>query len=298
MTCESEWLMEARKQYKTPDDVSVRAETNFSRANQITELLEHKVLPVNSQPSILLVGVGYLGDHFSNPLKCTYTPFIISAWLESQSVDYRIVTVDIINGIVEDVKRRENLYLASNYLEDYEDTKADWTKYLEHTRQQDRIIYEQESGLVFIDHPGFSLESYLQDGIHSAKIPFQFKDKVKAGKISLINDDIATVDLRSYPKFDLVECANVLYHLPTAGQMLALANISHATNKNGFILVNDFGDYNDGTPLFSELGGWLDKEKLEQLGLTIDEFEKTQEEIPDGRYVDAITIIRALLRKT
>jgi len=297
MNCELEWLAKARKQYKTPDDVSVRAETNFGRANQVTELLERKTLPVSSQPSILLVGIGSLGDHFINPLRCTYTPFVTAAWLDAKNVQYRMVVVDIIDSIIEDVRKRERLYLTHFYFEDYVYTEDDWKRYLAHTGQQDRVINSREDGLVFIDHPELSIESYLQSGIHTAGIPRQFRDKVQSGEITLISDDIAEVDLNCYSKFDLVECTNVLYHLPAAGQMLALANIAHATNKNGLILVNDFGDYNGGTPLFSELGGWLNKERLKQLGLVVDESTETQEEIPDGRYTDVVTIIRALLKK-
>lgn len=297
MNCEMEWLAEARRQYKTPEDISVRAETNFGRANQVTELLERKVLPVTSRPSILLVGVGCLGDRFVNPIRCTYTPFVSAAWLDARNVQYRMVVVDIIDNIVEDVRKREHLYLTHYYFQDYLDTEDDWKKYLVDTGQQDRVINSQEDGLVFMDHTELSLESYLQSGIHAAGIPRQFRSKVQSGEIALVNDDIAEVDLSCYPKFNLVECANVLYHLPTVGQMLALANITSATNKDGIILVNDFGDYNGGTPLFSETGGWLTKERLEQLGLVIDESKETQEEIPDGRYTDIVTIIRALLRK-
>lgn len=297
MNCELEWLVEARKQYKTPDDVSVRAETNLGRANQVTELLERKVLPAVSQPSLLLVGVGCLGDRFVNPLRCTYTPFVTAAYLDAKHIQYRMVVVDIIDSIIEDVKQREHLYLTHYYFQDYVDTEDDWKKYLADTGQQERIINSQEEGLVFIEHPELSLESYLQSGIHTAKIPRQFREKVQSGQITLVNDDIAEVDLSRYPKFDLVECANVLYHLPTAGQMLALASIARSTNKGGLILVNDFGDYNGGTPLFSETGGWLSRERLEQLDLAVDESKETQEEIPDGRYTDVVTIIRTLLRK-
>lgn len=297
MNCELEWLAEARRQYKTPDDVSVRAETNFGRANQVTELLERKVLPATSQPSLLLVGIGCLGDRFANPLRCTYTPFVAAAYLDAKNVQYRMAVVDIIDSIIEDVRQREQLYLTHYYFQDYLDTEDDWKRYLADTGQQDRVINSREEGLVFMEHPELSVESYLHSGIHAARIPRHFRDKVRSGEITLVNDDIAEVDLSRYPKFDLVEGANVLYHLPTAGQMLALANIARATNKDGIILVNDFGDYNGGTPLFSETGGWLTKERLEQLGLAIDESKETQEEIPDGRYTDVITIIRTLLRK-
>lgn len=297
MNCESEWLAEARRQYGTPDHVSVRAETNFGRANQVTKLLEKKILPVTTQPSILLVGIGILGDRFSNPLECTYTPFVTAAFLESKGIHYRLVLVDIINSIIEDVKQREHLYITADHLRDYKGTETDWKKYLELTKQPDRIIHTQEDGLAFIDRPEFAPKSYLRSGIHVAKIPSQFKNKIKSGEISLIKGDIATVDLSAFPKFDLVDCANVLYHLPTAGQMMALSSIGRSTNKGGLILVNDFGNYDDRTPLFSELGGWLSKERLEELGLVVDKSTKAQKKIPDGRYEDIVTVIRALLKK-
>jgi len=52
-----------------------------------------------------------------------------------------------------------------------------------------------------------------------------------------------------------------------------------------------------GNPLFAEVGGWLDDEKLQQIGLVKEDFEMTKHEIEDGRYIDRFTRVGTFLRK-
>lgn len=295
------WLTEARMQYKSPEKFTVRVETNFSRAYQTTtDILERKTLPVNTKPNILIVGVGCQGGG-SNPLVCTYSPFVIASFLENRGVQYRMTVVDILNSIIQDVRARKNIYISEFAFEEY-DMEGDWLRFLNETGQKGKIVYKREEGLAFDEYTEkhealFTPEYHLKRGIRAAEIPKGFREKLQTGEVSLENDDIAIAELSSHGPFDYVECTNVLYHLPTDGQMLALANITFSLNAGGLVLINDMGDYNGNTPLFKKLGGWLDEEKLRQLGLIVDECNYKVDFIEDGRYRDKIEIIRVLLKK-
>lgn len=298
---EIEWLAKAREQYQSFEKQDVSVETNFSRVYQTTvDILERKVIPGNRRPNILLVGIGCKGG-FSNPMICTYSPFVVASLMESKKVQFRMTLVDIVSLIIEDVKTRKNLYVAESSFED-SDMKEDWVRFSTATGQKEKIVHEREEGLIFDEYTEqheaiFTPDYHLKRGIRAIEVPGSFREKIATGEISLKNDDIAVVDLSSHGPFDYVESTNVLYHLSTEGQMLALANIAFSLNKNGLVLINDMGGYDNKTPLFKRLKGWLDEEKLKQLGLIIDDYEYKVNYLEDGRYTDEVPTIRALLKK-
>lgn len=295
MSPELRWLTQAREQYKGQPDTHVRVETNFNRANQSIKVLQEKVLPVNNNPNILLVGVGNKGGG-ENPLVCSYSPFVLSAYLEAQGIDYGMTVVDIAGTVISDIKTRNNLYLSTEYLSDYLGADENWRRYLDWTRQGERVLHEGEEGLVFgYTDPSFPPEFYLKQGVHAAEVPQGFKKKLQAGGVVLIEDDIAVAELGD-KGYDFVECTNVLYHLPTEGQMLAIANISASLNKDGLVLINDIGEL-AGNPLFATLGGWLNEDMLRQVGLTVDEIETHEEDVDELREPYKVKIIWATLRK-
>lgn len=295
MSPELNWLMQAKEQYKGYPDERVRAETNFGRANNSINILREKILSVNNNPNILLVGIGDKGGS-ENPLICSYSPFVISAYLEAQGIDYKMTVVDLCDAVINDVKIRNNLYLSSEYLSSFKDASRDWKRYLDWTKQDERVLHEAEEGLVFgYTDPIFPPEFYLKQGIHTAKVPQSFKSKLQNGDVVLIEDDIAVADLGN-KKHDFVECMNVLYHLPQEGQMLAIANIAKSLNKNGLILINDIGELAK-NPLFIELGGWCNESMLKQVGLGIDEIRIHEKEIEEPRESYKVKFIWAILKK-
>lgn len=295
MSAEISWLTQAREHYKGQPDTHVRVETNFDRTNQSIKVLREKVLPVNNNPNILLIGVGNKGGD-ENPLVCSYSPFIISAYLGAQGVDYIMTVVDISDSVVSDIRTRKNLYLSSEYMSEFLDGGEGWRNYLDWTKQDERVLHEGEEGLVFgYTDTNLPPEFYLKQGIHAAEIPQGFKNKLQSGKIVLIEDDIAVADLGS-KGYDFVECTNILYHLPIEGQMLAIANIANSLNEGGLVLVNDIGEL-AGNPLFMLLGGWLNEDMLRQVGLAVDEITTHKEEIEESRGSYKVNIIWATLRK-
>ena len=296
MSPEVIWLTQAKEHYKkSQPDSPVRVETNFGRANQSIKVLQEKILPLNHKPNILIVGVGNKGGD-NNPLVCSYSPFVMSAFLEAQGVDFRMSLVDIADTVISDVKTRENLYLTSEYIHEFSGSEEDWRNYLNWTKQTERILHEGEEGLVFgYTDSLFPPEFYLKQGIHAAEVPQGFKEKRKKGEIILIEDDIAVADL-GVNRYDFVELTNVLYHLPTEGQMLAIANIAGSLNEGGLVLVNDIGEL-AGIPLFAQVGGWLNEEMLSQVYLVVDEITIHEEEVEQPRSSYKANIVWATLRK-
>ena len=296
MSPEITWHKEAVQLYKGPEeDKLFRVETYLTRGFEIINNLDDKVLPVKKDPRILLVGIG----RKSYSVACSYTPFVVSAYLEHLGAKYKMIVVDILGDVINDVRTRENIYVLEADMD--EDDLGDprekeyWGKYLSITRQEDRIVKTPEEGLEIIDTYD-SADFHFARGIHAARIPTGFKTKSQTGDISFIKDDIAFADLSYYTPFDYIDCNNVFYQLVISGQMMAIVNLAKSLNPGGILFVNDIGDY-VGNPLFAEVGGWLDDEKLQQIGLVKEDFEMTKHEIEDGRYIDRFTRVGTFLRK-
>ncbi len=267
------WLERSRQEYgDNPKGCISDTETSFFRGNVTIEVLD-KILPeILHKPNILLIGLGLDAKH----LLCVYEPFRVSAHLEGKGVDYTMTLVDVFKDVVEDIRDRTKLFLAyRQYSGDLAKSfETAWKKYLEDTKQEGRETFEREEGLKFAPHleaPGALVPytKYLEDGIVVADVSPQFRKKLADGEISLVCDDIAVANIQNTGPYDYVEFTNVLYLMPKEGQQLALANVSLSMAKGGRLLVNDIGGY-IGTPLFPRFGGWLDDEKMHQLGLGVE----------------------------
>lgn len=265
------WLAQASKDYQRITGRSY-TETSFLRGNKSIEILERVLPDIPHRPNILLVGLGLDAE----PLICCYEPFRVAAHLEGRGLDYEMTLVDVDRDVIEDIKGRTKVFLAGRQYSGNlrKNLKKAWEKYLNDTKQTGRETFEREDGLIFSPYlekgDWYSYKNYLRPGISVADVSPQFRAKLVDGEISLILDDIAVADLKKSGKFDYAECTNVLYLIPEPGQQLALANISTALRPNARLLVNDIGGY-IGTPIFTRLGGWLDDEKLAQLGFVVEE---------------------------
>jgi len=231
------WIQSAMQAYRGP----VRpnwTETDFCRADWSIRVLDKYVLPsLEEEPHILIAGLG-LDMGF---IPCSYSPFRIATHLEGKGLDYTMTLVDIDEAVILDVANRSAvslwnpLYVQSG-AEGYKDA---WDKYLHDTNQADNMI-----GLTRV-----------------ANVPRTFQAGLQTGGVDLLHADIATADL-SQSQFDYAECLNVLYLLPSAGQQLAIVNMTDALKDGGYVLIND----NDGS-LFQEEGGWLGQAYLDNIGL-------------------------------
>jgi hypothetical protein len=271
------WVTEARSRYdpsKCLNLPEVNTETEFTRGFHAIGVLEKKVL-LGSEDTIklLLVGVGLYADTGAciygplRTIKCPYEPYTISAFLESQGREYKMLIVDRDKRITEDISKRTKIYIHS------QTNGESWSSYLGNTRQSDRTIHKLEDGLnLHEDVLGndFLLNLYLRQGFKVAYIPESFKEGLEKGDVCILRGDIATADLSTYGKFDFISCMNIMYILTEDGQKLAMFNLARSLADTGSILINDF-EYGYANPLLPRQGGWFDKEKQRELGLIIDE---------------------------
>lgn len=265
------WLKKASEEYQ-PITGSSYTETSFFRGNSSIEVLDTILPEIPHRPNILLVGLGLDAD----PLLCPYEPYKIAAHLEGKKIDYTMTLVDIDEKVIDDVRNREKLFLAYKQFEGKlaVSFEREWNAYLSSTHQQGELLYEQEEGMNFLsyyeaENAMVPFTSYLTDGIAAAYIPRSFRSKLITGEISLLNADIALAHIADTGPYDYADITNVLYQMSEHGQELALANIAWSLRPHGRLLVNDIGGY-VGTPVFSRLGGWLDDERVGQLGLSVE----------------------------
>lgn len=267
------WLERAAQVYKASTGSIAYTETSFFRGNSTIEVLDRILPDIPHRPNILLIGLGLDAE----PLLCTYEPFRVAAHLEGRDVDYTMTLVDAFEAVIEDVRGRERLFLSYRQFNERlsGSFEAAWKKYLANTKQEGRETFEREDGLKFI--PYYDQEDamvpaahYLELGIAVADVSSQFRRKLSGGEITLVHDDIAVANIGDTGLYDYVEFTNVLYLMQPEGQQLALANVSTSMAEGGRLLVNDIGGY-FGRPVFTKFGGWLDDEKMSQLGLGVEE---------------------------
>jgi hypothetical protein len=283
-SCQPEWIKQAAIEYSRLNvngNIATYTETNFKRGNDTIEVLNNEILISPNNLNILIVGLGL----YNEPISCSYEPFKISAHLEAKGVNYKMTLIDLSEKVINDVRERTTIFLPSRgplgKLD--EDIEKAWKKYLKDTEQEGRIIFNHEQELNF--NPRFlssnplaigTASMYLQNGIYAAKVPHQFREKLKNGDIRLLKADIVEATLGDFEKFDYAELTNVLYLMSCPAQKLALANIAGHMKDNGIILMNDIGGYT-GVPIFTKFGGWLDEQKLKDLHLSIKQIIDSKE---------------------
>lgn len=266
------WLTEAAQGYAEQTSPSY-TESTFVRGNLSIQFLDRLLPTLSHSPNVLLVGLGKAME----PIVCTYEPFRIAAHLQGTGCDYRMTLVDVDQGVIDEVQNRTTLYMPST-LSKW--TARAWQKYLIDTGQQAREIHEHEQGLVlasYLQNPESAFYyDILEKGVCAAEVSPQFRQKLQKGDISLLHSDIAVANIRPTGPYDYVEFTNVSYLMSPQGQQLAMANIAQSLTPEGLFLINDIGGY-IGESLLSRFGGWLDDEKMAQLGLEVEEIVDREE---------------------
>lgn len=260
------WLIDAAENYFGPESYN-SLETAFIRGDVTLPLIEG-VLSRVPVPNILVTGLGY----DAGSILCSYEHYKIAARVEAAGRDYRMTLVDIDPNIIDDVKRRNKVFvsLLQRYtgMQDPVNVQS-WQKYLSDTRQQQRITKAPMEGLHFANT--YVADEGLQRGVAYADVPAGFARKLQADEIAFVNSDIATAQLGELGSYDLVSIMNVLYMIPPEGQQLAIANIVASMKVGGLLVVNDilFSRH----PLLTVFDdeGWLDDEKMSDLGLELEQ---------------------------
>jgi hypothetical protein len=253
-------------------------QTSITRGLEAASVLEEHFKGV-SPISVLVVGLGYS----SGVLTCPYETYQIAAFLESSQVDYSMTLVDKNHQAINEIKNRRQVVIPASDYYTHQPYRNAWNIYLNRTKQSSRLIHALspdigiKSGMSEMERD--ELTKIIDQGFLVAPVPNSFLANLKAGKIHTLNEPIELVDFSRFKPFNFVTCTNLLYLLSEAGQKLTLANISQVMEKGGKILINcrngaymppgyDFRKYT-GSPLFPEHGGWMTRDKLDDLGLRI-----------------------------
>jgi hypothetical protein len=261
------WAIGAAEKYrKTRNDAST--ETSFFRGDTSIEALDTILPNINHKPNILLVGCGLDAD----PLMCCYEPFRIGAHLEAKGINYSMTLVDVDKQVIDDIKNRTKLFVYPINEERRTKFEAPWKKYLSDTNQSGYETTKLEEGMNFSPeyingNSPVHYGRYLERGVFVANVSPLFRTKLENGSIKLINDDIATADLKSSGPFDYIDLQNVLYLMTKSGQQLSIANVTRSLSSGGYLLISDIRREN--APVFKSIGGWLDDKKIKELGLEI-----------------------------
>jgi hypothetical protein len=269
------WLPSGKEREGIDPKIYIKdTQTNFLKGAYLARFLGERVLPVNPNPSVLVVGIGALKD----PLWCPFIPYQVAAELDESGAEYRLDLLDINAQILSDIRTRRRIFLVTDPEELLRLSETHWKEYLKKTGQTDRVITERAEGLIFeweaagAKAPSiFTEDIFLSRGIHSADVPRRFHHLLRENRIRLIHGDIATYPLTP-ESYDAVDCTNVLYQMPVSSQKLAVHNVASSLKKGGVFRLNDIGGYY-GKPLFEETGGWLSSEILDELRLSVELFE-------------------------
>ena len=262
MVDEPRWVAEAREKYQGGIG-SDYAPTSLGRTGFMQKVFLERVLPQKGNLDILLVGIGVGGY----PFYCSYEPYVISALLEGQKKNYRMVIVDKDPRVVADIRKRRRIFVPNSNC-DHEYLRGLWESYLRNTGQEDTVVHEVMDDLDLASHIRNSktfLGIYLKHGFRMAEIPTGFRNKLESGELIIDNQDIALAELSGMFDFTSIIC--VLYRLSEEGQKLALYNIASHTRPGGIILANEQND----ARIIPQRRGWLTEEKQADLGVKIDE---------------------------
>ncbi len=285
------WLTDAQNFHPRPNLMHLllwdRTYTIPVRGVPLLDVMERRIIPEAPTPvRILEIGIGKNSLVVASPFE----PYWIAALLEHQGIDYSMVLVDKNRNILNDVERRREIFAALSVSNTDTLLSWSWRKYLELTNQPRTITNHPEKelefvrfGISFLRRP-FLPWREIQEGILKASVPAGFTRRIHEKRILFKCSDIATADLEQFGEFDLIICMNTLYYLPTEGQKLAVFKMSRALSRNGRMLIGDIEDGWGGLqPLTAPFGGWLNEEKMADLGLSLE--EKSPEDAPTAPYI-------------
>lgn len=269
------WVPDISEYVDTPVDPNldlIRFRTGFVRADWLIHVLERVVQQTAGTLNLCLVGVG----RETNEALCPYEPYLVTAFLEGQSRNYRAVIVDKDPTIIDDLKMRRKIYLPERLEEPRVGTSFvanALDRYIAATKQQPRLV--EASQLENTDPANAILwsgegRSRISGRYFVLDIPESFCRKLLTGEVAPACGDIVTINLTRLPQMHFISMLNVMYLINEVGQKLALYNLARKLEKNSRLLTNQIGG-GAGTPLFAELGGWLNSEKLADLGLVEEE---------------------------
>ena len=277
---EPKWVEEAKKKYKFDNTREIILQTDVSRGSdaiwELNQLVKNEFFKTDKY-KVLLVGAGYHGrsGDIGTKILCSYEIFNLAAYFEHKGLDYEISVVDIDNNPLMDIISRQHIFVPHAFIKDRPDEyspemnwrKSAWKRYLALTNQPDTITHFEMNGLKTDPHE--SLDKLLTEGIHYAKIPSKFSQKIKSQDIVTINNDIAETEFDK--KFDFIICSNILYMLPKEGQQLAIYNMANALTNPGAIYLweplKTSITQQKISPIMKEDNGWLTNKVMGQMGL-------------------------------
>jgi len=263
----------------------IELQTSILRGLKATETIDRYLRGVNPL-SVLDVGLGY----YQIPFVCPYEPYQISAYLQSEHVDYSLTLVDKNPLAIDDIRIRQQIFLTLSYYCEHPPFKNAWDLYLKRTQHASAVTHTLSRDTKLI--PGISeleqkeTEEELKVGLLTTDIPSSFREGLASGNFHTLLGPIEYLPIRKYAPYDFITCTNVLHLLNGDCQKLALANMSRSLASGKFMLINcRYGaipsGYNPkrytGAALFPEHGGWMTQDKLHDLRL------KTVEQSPENK---------------
>lgn len=218
--------------------------------------------------NFLEVGVGGgIGN-----IICPYEPYYIASTLEQLNLPYSGLVIDRDKKVLDNFIDRTSLfYDYERYEKDELNGMSAWRYYLQSTGQSERVTHQPHPQLLFKDISPIPFSKWLaqkealEKGVLVANTPVTFAEKLRSGQVSVLQDDVAKVNLAPYGDFDFITCMNVLYYLDEAGQKLALHNMAKNLKKGGALTFNDSKIIR---PVSKSLGGWLDSAEMDDLKLS------------------------------
>jgi hypothetical protein len=278
---EPKWVSRARWWYKPSKQKNQKQMTSIRRGQYVISDFNRFLLEGGfynkDKINVLIVGAGNEGMTAEPKvsIRCQYEAFNVAAYLEYLGLDYKITIIDIDSKTLEDLKKRQHIFVADSFLQDLEEEYAPemnyrrsaWKNYLKVTEQRDNITHHPMEGLR-VDPPE-SLDKLLGEGIHYAAVPETFRKKVADGDVQTINADITQINFEQ--KFDFILCCSVLYLIPKDGQKLAFYNLTTALDSSAAIYLHEPNPHKNDPikvhPVMKEVGGWLTPKITKELGL-------------------------------
>jgi hypothetical protein len=219
-------------------------ETNIHRMRVLSDLLEE--IPLS--PNLLEIGAGHQFGHVESPIE----PYFIAAIYQHKELQYNMTIVDTDHKTINLLRRNKEIMIPRSCLRDL-DSRLMWNTYLKNASVASRNCSN------FLD----LLSTYIE----FADIPSSFNVD---DNISLVNSPIQKMNFETY---GLVVAMSVFYQIPHCSQREVFQKISSSMIKDSYFIFTDQDNTRKklrNNPVFQDFGGWMTKQELRKIGLTLD----------------------------
>lgn len=260
--------------FEDPDNI-YKYRTTVARAGNVVSIIDrlfdqHSYFSQQFQQADSHIGIIGLGsDTFP---MVSYEPYWVTAYFQQRNIYPHVTLFDRDLPILTRCWNALGVFVREGSVDI--DTRKAIYDYQQMVQDKGLVLLSDEIDTALI-HPTITtsniyiLNEIKRKGLRKLQLPHVFSETNRQSYINPVHGDISKDPPAEIRNLNLINCMNVLYHLPFGSQLKALTNMAHMLEENGILLIN----HTKPNPRLNENNStdrYINDQTLQQCGLFSD----------------------------